>query len=44
MNGPIMIDFLEKCSTVNNVSYDQFLRQNRLYILNDPDIILLGKW
>ena len=29
------IDFLEKGITVNNASYDQPLRQNSPYLLND---------
>ena len=32
----IIIDFLEKSSTINSTSYYQHIRQNSPYLLNDP--------
>ena len=36
MKGPTIIDFLEKGGTVNSDSHHQLLKQNQLYLLNDP--------
>ena len=40
MKGSITIDFLEKGTTVNSISYGQLLRQNSLYLLNVPLIYI----
>ena len=40
MKGPITIDFLEKCTTVNNVSYGQLQKQYLRYLLNDSRIYI----
>ena len=36
MEGPIIIDFLEKGITVNSASYYHLFRQNSTYLLNNP--------
>ena len=34
--GPVTIDFLEKCTTIISVSYCQLLRPNSPYLLKNP--------
>ena len=36
MRKPLIVDFLKKGAVVKNTSYCQLLRQNSLYLLNDP--------
>ena len=40
IKGPIIIDFLEKGTTVNSANNTQFFRQDSTYLLNDLHIIM----
>ena len=40
MKGPMIIDFLENGETINSGSYNQHLKQNSHYLLNDTYIYI----